>query len=107
MLEREIVDQIESGWSFVSNIFARPKPNNNIRLIIDLYPLNDSLQKVHFKIDNLQSAVDFLSIHRLERCLLYLASGPFSHTLFVFPMGFEDLQIQCHAVGPHVGAQVF
>lgn len=47
--------------SFVSNVFIRPKPNNKFRLIIDLSPLNEYVLKEHFKMDNLNSAIDLLS----------------------------------------------
>lgn len=60
LIERNIVTEVTSGWNFVSNVFARPKPNNKIRLIIDLSPLNKSIKKLHFKMDNLQSAVDLM-----------------------------------------------
>lgn len=61
LLNRGIVSEIREGWEFVSNIFVRPKPNNKIRLIIDLSPLNIHIKKEHFKMDNLQSAIDMMS----------------------------------------------
>lgn len=61
LVERKIVSEIEEGWKFVSNIFIRPKPNNKFRLIIDLSPLNAYIHKEHFKMDNLNSAIDLMS----------------------------------------------
>lgn len=61
LVNRNIVSEISSGWKFVSNIFIRPKQNNKFRLIIDLSPLNEYILKEHFKMDNLNSAIDLLS----------------------------------------------
>lgn len=60
LLKREIVSKISHGWKFVSNVFIRPKPNNKWRLIIDLSPLNVHIRKEHFKMDNLNVALDML-----------------------------------------------
>lgn len=41
-------------------MFIRPKPNNKWRLIINLSTLNHSIRKEHFKMDNINVALDLL-----------------------------------------------
>lgn len=60
LVEAKIVSEIYQGWSYIGNIFVVPKPNNKFRLIIDLSFLNDSIKKVHFKMDNLETAVNMM-----------------------------------------------
>ena len=46
--------------NFVSNVFIRPKPNGKHRMIIDLSDLNEFIRKEHFKMDNLDVALDLV-----------------------------------------------
>lgn len=52
--------EVFSGWNFISNIFLHPKPNNKFWLIIDMSPLNVYIHKEHFKMDNLESAIELM-----------------------------------------------
>ena len=45
---------------FLAGLFLRPKPDSKFRLIIDLSPLNNHIHKEHFKMENLQQALDLL-----------------------------------------------
>ena len=67
ILQSQIDDLVEKGVvthiraeeaKFVSNVFLRPKPNGKHRMIIDLSDLNLHLQKIHFKMDHLEAALD-------------------------------------------------
>ena len=46
--------------SYVSNVFLRPKPNGKHRMIIDLSGLNEFVEKIHFKMDHLDVALDMV-----------------------------------------------
>lgn len=65
---------------YVSNIFSRPKPNGSLRLIIDLSPLNKDIVKLHFKMDDLNSAIDLL------RQNWFMASIDLSDAFFTLPL---------------------
>ena len=45
---------------FISNVFLRPKPNGEFRLILDLTELNKFVVYEHFKMTSLQTALDML-----------------------------------------------
>lgn len=83
LVDRHIVTEIKEGWKFVSNIFVRPKPNNKFRLIIDLSPLNKFILKEHFKMDNLQSAVE------LMRPGVYISSIDLRDAYYTLPIAEE------------------
>lgn len=46
---------------FVSNIFLVPKKTGDMRPVINLKPLNQFMQKIHFKMENIQMALNFIS----------------------------------------------
>lgn len=46
---------------FISNIFVRPKPNGDSRIILDLTKLNDFVQYEHFKMFSLNTAIDLVT----------------------------------------------
>lgn len=50
----------EEEGQFISNIFSRPKPNNRLRIILDLTELNEYLQYEKFKMTNLKTAYDLI-----------------------------------------------
>ena len=52
----EVINEPEQG-EFISNIFYRPKPNNKIRIILNLKPFNEEyIDKIHFKMETLSTA---------------------------------------------------
>lgn len=60
-LKKEII--VPTTWEqgqFVSNIFSRPKPDGSVRIILDLSKLNDEVEKLHFKMTSLQTAIDMI-----------------------------------------------
>ena len=61
MCARGVINQI--GYSedlFISSIFGREKPNGDIRMIIDSSNLNQFVEKIHFKMDHLEVALDMI-----------------------------------------------
>ena len=61
LVNRGVVDQVQFDESmYVSNVFGRPKPNGEIRMIIDLSEVNNFVQKFHFKMEHLDVALDLL-----------------------------------------------
>lgn len=61
LLEKEVIERTgEEQGQFISNIFVRPKPNGKVRLILDLTELNKFLVLQHFKLDNLDTALNMV-----------------------------------------------
>ena len=61
LIEREVVTEVQyDPEMFVSNVFGRPKPNGDIRMIIDLSNVNEYVCKTHFKMDHLEVALDLV-----------------------------------------------
>ena len=57
----EIVKTGRKTGDFISNIFARDKPDGFIRIILDLSVFNDSVKHRHFKMDTLNTTINLLS----------------------------------------------
>ena len=72
--------QINPG-DFVSNLFARPKKDKNqVRLILNLKPMNSFVNFIHFKMEGLQSALD------LMRPGMVMASIDFVNSFYSVPI---------------------
>ena len=70
---------------YLSNIFFRPKKDGKIRIILNLKNLNKNyLEKIHFKIETLQSAIDAMR----ENC--YFGSVDLSEAFYSIPIREED-----------------
>ena len=81
LIRKGIVTLVEYHFMlFISNIFSRPKPNGRVRLIIDLTLVNEHLEKWHFKMDDLNTAID------LVRPGWYLGSLDLSDAYFTLPL---------------------
>ena len=52
------VEHVEG--EFISNVFLRPKPNGEFRLILDLTEFNKHVKYEHFKMASLQTAIDMM-----------------------------------------------
>lgn len=50
-----------SKEEFISNIFLVPKKTGDLRPVINLKPLNQFVQKIHFKMENIHMALNFIS----------------------------------------------
>lgn len=54
----KIVKPVDGQW--ISNIFLRPKSNGKFRMILDLTILNNNIEYQHFKMFNLNTALDLI-----------------------------------------------
>ena len=46
---------------FISNIFARPKKDGRVRIILNLKQFNHHMQHIHFKMETLKSAISLMT----------------------------------------------
>lgn len=61
-----IIEQVFDSVSdeFISNIFARPKPDGGIRVILNLKPFNKKfVDKIHFKMESLKCAINAMTLN--------------------------------------------
>lgn len=58
-LNKQIVEEVEFSQyeQFYSNIFIRPKKDESVRVILNLKQFNESVHKIHFKMETLKSAI--------------------------------------------------
>lgn len=56
-----IVQTLHIEEEFLSNVFLRPKPNGDFRMILDLTKLNDFVEYQHFKMFSFSTARDFIT----------------------------------------------
>ena len=62
LLEKKIIKHAKhEKTEFVSSIFSRPKPDGSIRVIINLKPLNQYVQKHHFKMDTIKTVLSHVT----------------------------------------------
>ena len=62
MIKKRIIEEINiSDAAYISNIFTRPKSDGSLRVILDLTNLNENIEYNHFKMDNLQTAVNLMT----------------------------------------------
>lgn len=55
-----VVPTVREENDFISNIFSKPKSDGSVRIILDLSQLNDEIEKLHFKMNSLQTALDMI-----------------------------------------------
>ena len=61
LFEKHVIEKsIHEQGEVISNIFVRPKPDGSHRLILNLSHLNDHVEKVHFKMETLKSALQLV-----------------------------------------------
>ena len=70
------VDNCPENGEFISNIFIRPKKDGGVRVILNLRNFNEFVEKSHFKMNSLQSAIDLMSPNA------YLASVDFKSAYY-------------------------
>lgn len=74
----------EESFQFISNVFLVPKPNGKARVILDLSRFNDSVEKVHFKMDNLHTATNIIVPG------VFMTSIDLQDAYFTFPISVKD-----------------
>ena len=61
-MNKKVIIPCESdSFEFVSPIFTTPKKDGNIRLILNLKKLNESVENYHFKMDNIHTALKLIT----------------------------------------------
>ena len=62
MLVKKIIEPVKTSTDdeFVSPIFSRPKKSGNVRIILNLKEFNKSVEKKHFKMQTLNSAIQLM-----------------------------------------------
>ena len=84
MVSNGVVEEIKKGQvKYLSNVFSRPKPDGSVRVILDLTKLNKHVVYHHFKMDNLQTAIDLMS----PGC--FMASIDWKQAYFAVPIKEE------------------
>ena len=58
-LSKHIIEEVEYSQyeQFYSNIFIRPKKDESVRVILNLKQFNENIDKIHFKMETLKSAI--------------------------------------------------
>lgn len=111
LLEDNIVSEVKDiSDHFVSNVFVRPKPNGKFRMIIDLSDMNNSVEKKHFKMQHLDVAIDMMArgcFMASKRCLLCSSHREGFPEIPVFSVERSLLQVQGHALWPHLCPSYF
>lgn len=71
LIDEEITNLLTKGasrkvsscpYEFISNIFLVPKKTGDLRPVINLKPLNQFVKGIHFKMENIQMAMNFVSL---------------------------------------------
>lgn len=63
MLREKIITSVDNKpeqGEYISNIFIRPKKDGSVRLILNLKHFNKFVEKKHFKMSSLQTAIDLM-----------------------------------------------
>ena len=84
----EMVDNAPEAGEFISNIFYRPKPENKIRIILNLKPFNEKfVDPIHFKMETLSSATAAMR----KNC--WFASIDLADAFYSIPVKTEDRKL--------------
>ena len=63
MLREKIITSVDNKpeqGEYISNIFIKPKKDGSVRLILNLKHFNKFVEKKHFKMSSLQTAIDLM-----------------------------------------------
>ena len=64
MLDKKVIEETEhSEGEWISNVFPRPKPDGEVRVILDLTQLNKHIEYCHFKMSALSTALDLMQVN--------------------------------------------
>ena len=64
MVKQGIIEPVNNraeDGEYISNIFMRPKKDGGLRIILNLRNFNEFVEKSHFKMNSLQTAIDLMS----------------------------------------------
>ena len=74
----------EDDGEYISNIFLRPKKDGSHRVILNLKQLNENINKKHFKLQSLNTAVQLMT----QGC--YMASVDWKDAYYSLPINSND-----------------
>ena len=61
LVEKRVIEKVQhEKGEIISNIFIRPKQDGTYRLILNLKKLNQHIEKIHFKMETLKSALNMV-----------------------------------------------
>ena len=61
LVEKMVIEKVQhEKGEIISNIFIRPKQDGTYRLILNLKKLNQHIEKIHFKMETLKSALNMV-----------------------------------------------
>ena len=84
LLNRGVIRRAKhTTGEYISNIFTRDKPDGSIRIILDLAEFNENIVYRHFKMDNLNTAIDLMS----QNC--FMASIDWKDAYYSVPIAKE------------------
>ena len=86
LIQCGIVEPVQNSATdeFLSNIFARPKKDGRVRIILNLKQFNNYMQHIHFKMETLKSAVNLMT----QDC--FLASVDIADAFYSIPIRKQD-----------------
>ena len=62
LLDKGAIEHIEyTQGEFISTLFLVPKRSGDLRPVINLKPLNFFVEKIHFKMENVDSTINYVS----------------------------------------------
>jgi hypothetical protein len=82
-----IIPSFPDLTEFISPIFTTPKKDGNIRLILNLKRLNESVENYHFKMDNIHTALKLIT----KDC--WLASLDLKDAYYSVPIHAESQKV--------------
>ena len=61
LVKKGVIEKVQhEKGEIISNIFIRPKQDGSFRLILNLRKLNEHIEKIHFKMETLKSALNMV-----------------------------------------------
>ena len=90
MIKMGVIETIPTNEAkFVSNIFTKTKSDGSLRIILDLTMLNKYVKYKHFKMDNLQTAIDLMT----PNC--FMASIDWENAYYTVPIAQNMRKYLC------------
>lgn len=85
LADKDVIERCEEEPDqFISNIFMVPKTNGKVRIILDLSKFNDFVDKRHFKMTNIQTALALVIPG------IFMSSIDLQDAYFTFPIDVKD-----------------
>ena len=85
-IECQIIEPVytDEEGEYISNIFARPKKDGRVRIILNLKKFNQNMQHIHFKMETLKTAINLMT----PNC--FFGSVDISDAFYSIPISTED-----------------